>query len=65
MVWEFHMGIPTALLASCQIAGDKRVTAACAFESGKLFRKHPSQALRGACSSPLVRRPLGTLLRSC
>lgn len=51
MVWELHMGIPTATLTSCHIAGDKRARTGCALESGKLFREHPSQALGSAWSS--------------
>lgn len=45
MVWEFHMGIPTALLTSCHIAGDKRARAGRAAESGNPFRECPSGAL--------------------
>lgn len=62
MVWEFHIGIPTALLVSCRIAGDKHATAGCALESSKRFREHPSQALRGGWSSPLTHVPLRILL---
>ena len=58
------MGIPTATLVSCHIAEDKHATVGHALESGKLFREHPSQALRGAWSSPLTHMPLRILLSS-
>lgn len=45
MVWDFHVGIPTALLASCLIAGDKHAVALYALESRKPFREHPHKLL--------------------
>lgn len=61
MVWDFHMGIPTALLANCLIAGDMHAVALCALESRKPFTEH-SHKLLGVSGALLTHMPLFILL---